>query len=471
MNSPLTSPVPPPDLTAFKQTLELTYARVSAGLLSNKRPYDWRTSQLRALKRLIDENGDALCDAMWKDLRKSRFECEATEQGVVLAEISVTLKNLKKWMKPRRVSTPLYNQPGRSFIVHEPLGLSLIIGAWNYPINLTLAPLVGAIAGGNAAIIKPSEISVHSAKILAELIPKYLDPELFAVVQGGADETDLLLDKKFDTIFFTGSGTVGKIVMGKAAQHLTPVTLELGGKSPSVVLSDANIEVAARRIAWGKFMNAGQTCVAPDYVLVHPSIKEKFVNELKKSISQFYPGDIRSGPDYCRIINQKNFDRLKKLLDQSKTIWGGETKREELFIAPTLISASFDDVIMQEEIFGPLLPIIEMSEEQQMIAAINSRPKPLAFYLFTSSHASQERFLSLTSSGGVCLNDVILHLPVPDLPFGGVGASGMGHYHGKYSFDAFTHSKGVLEKSTWIDISIRYAPYSLRNMKILRWLF
>ncbi len=455
----------------FSDKLDVDYNRIRNSLRITTRDYHWRMNQLQALKRMIVENDDRICQALWFDLRKSKFECVATEQGVVISEIDHTLKHLAGWMKPIRVTTPLFNQPGVCSIHHDPLGLALIIGAWNYPIQLLLAPLVGAIAGGNAVVLKPSELAVQTADLVAKLIPLYLDKDLITVVEAGPEETGVLLDKKFDTIFFTGSGTVGKIVMTKAAVHLTPVTLELGGKSPAIVLSDADIEVAAKRIAWGKFMNAGQTCVAPDYVLVEPSVKEKLVAELKKAIAQFYPGDILASPDFCRIINQKNFDRLKSLLDESKIISGGESRREELFLGPTLINANFEDAIMQDEIFGPLLPIIEVADTQKMISFINSRPKPLALYLFTSHSETKDKFLNLTSSGGVCVNDVVLHLPVVDFPFGGVGASGMGHYHGKYSFTTFTHEKGVLEKATWIDIPVRYAPYNVRNLKILSWLF
>jgi aldehyde dehydrogenase (NAD+) len=459
------------NLDAFKNQLDQVHSRLRTGLGNNPRDYDWRIGQLKALKRLLDENDDAISEAMWKDLRKSKFECEATEQGIVLAELNVTLKKLKKWMKPRYVSTPLYNQLGRSWIIHEPFGLALIIGAWNYPINLTLAPLVGAIAGGNGAIIKPSEISAHTGKILGELIPKYMDPELFAVIQGGAPETDLLLDKKFDTIFFTGSGPVGKIILSKAAAQLTPVTLELGGKSPAVIMPDADLAVTARRITWGKFMNAGQTCVAPDYLIVHPSIKDELVREIKKCLTESFGADSSKSSDYCRIINAKNFDRLQKLAQGLPLLEGGVFDREALFISPTVLTGTAESAIMQEEIFGPLLPILDILDVSEVIKFINSRPKPLALYLFTKSSELVERFAHSTSSGALCVNDVVIHMPITDLPFGGVGASGMGHYHGEYSFKTFTHAKGILRKKFWPDIPVRYAPYTPLKAKILRWLF
>jgi aldehyde dehydrogenase (NAD+) len=458
-------------MKSFSDELNLVHSRLRSGLQENSRPYEWRMDQLRALKRLLEENDAALCEAMWKDLRKSKFECQATEQGIVLGEINLTLKKLKGWMKPIHVSTPLYNQPGRSWILHEPYGLALIIGAWNYPINLTLAPLVGAIAGGNGAIIKPSEISAHTGELLGQLIPKYLDQKLFAVIQGGADETSLLLDKVFDTIFFTGSGAVGKIVLSKAATQLTPVTLELGGKSPAVIMKDADIAVSARRIAWGKFMNAGQTCVAPDYLIVHPSVRESLVLEIQKSLNEFFGSDISKSPDYCRIINAKNFDRLASLAEGHKVLAGGTFDRETLYIAPTLLEGNAQAKLMQEEIFGPLLPILEIEEASAIIKFINDRPKPLALYLFTKDDNMVARFSSSTSSGALCVNDVVIHMPIPDLPFGGIGASGMGHYHGEFSFKTFTHAKAILKKTFWLDVPVRYAPYTSFKAKILRWLF
>ncbi len=462
----------PNDLTQeFAQRLDATYSQIRQELEKNPRSYQWRIDQLGALKRMIEENDDALSNAMWKDLRKGKFECQATEQGIVLAEINHTLKHLKKWMKPRRVKTPLYNQLGRSRIVHDPYGLALIIGAWNYPINLTLAPLVGAIAGGNAAMIKPSEISAHTSAIIADLLPKYLDTKLFAVVEGGVRETGLLLDKVFDTIFFTGSGPVGKIILAKAALHLTPVTLELGGKSPAVIRPDADIKVSARRIAWGKFMNAGQTCVAPDYLIIHPTIREAFVDEMKKVLLEFYGHRASDSPDYCRIVNEKNFDRLTGLAKGLPVLHGGASDRGTLYIEPTIVAAKADSAIMQEEIFGPLLPVLEMDSLDEIVKFINARPKPLSLYLFTKSSTVVNRLVGSTSSGALCVNDVVIHMPEPELPFGGVGASGMGHYHGEFSFKTFTHAKGVLKKSFWFDVPVRYAPYTAFKARLLRWLF
>jgi aldehyde dehydrogenase (NAD+) len=290
-------------------------------------------------------------------------------------------------------------------------------------------------------------------------------------VEAGPEETSALLDRPFETIFFTGSGGVGKIVMGKAAQHLTPVTLELGGKSPAMVLNDADIDVIARRITWGKFMNAGQTCVAPDYILVQPEVKAKLIEAIRANIKASYGENPKLSPDYCRIINSRNFDRLSGFLADVKVLAGGETDAKELYFAPTLVECNLNSKIMQEEIFGPILPILEIASVEEMIKIVNARPKPLALYLFTKTEAHRQQVLSQTSAGGVCINDVVMHMPVPELPFGGVGASGMGHYHGEFGFRTFTHAKGVLRKGTWLDVPVRYAPYTIRNLKVLRWLF
>ena len=459
------------NLEAFQKNLKAVYSRLKNGLLNNPRDYDWRISQLEALKKMLVENDEAISQAMWKDMRKSRFECHATEQGIVLGEIELTMKKLKKWMRPQKVSTALYNQPGSSKIIFEPFGLTLIIGAWNYPINLTLAPLVGAIAGGNAAIIKPSEVSAHTAQLLADLIPKYLDPNFFAVIQGGVAETDILLDQPFDLIFFTGSGPVGKIILTKAAVHLTPVILELGGKSPAIVMKDADLGITARRLAWGKFINAGQTCIAPDYILCETGVRELLLLEFKKCLFEFYGKDIVASPDFCRIINEKNFDRLEKLTSGLEILHGGDFKRAELYISPTIVAAKPESPIMEQEIFGPILPILELQNLSEIEKFINERAKPLALYLFTKSDETIDRITNRTSSGAVSVNDVVLHMPMPSLPFGGIGASGMGQYHGEFSFKTFTHAKGILKKSTWLDVPVRYAPYTERKAFWLRWLF
>ncbi len=446
----------------FQKNLTDGLARLRATFKSGKtRSYDWRMGQLSALKRLLDENDEAINAALWKDLHKSPFECTVTEQGVVRGEIEDALKNLRSWMKTETMMAPLIDQPGSCEIRHDPLGVTLIIGAWNFPINLLLAPLVGAISGGNAAILKPSEMSVAVSHVIAELVPKYLDQDAFLVLEGAVAETDLILDQHFDLIFFTGSGPVGKIVMGKAAQHLTPVVLELGGKSPTLICKDANLKVAAKRVAWGKFMNSGQTCIAPDYVIIDASVEEQFVDLLTKAIFEIYGKDPKQSPDYGRIVNAKNYDRLLSLLKDGEVVTGGVSDSSERYIAPTiLVNVSAESKVMQEEIFGPILPVLPMVDLDAMIEFVNSRDKPLALYVFSEDRAKQERVLCETTAGGAAVNDVVMHMPIAGLPFGGVGPSGMGSYHGKYSFGTFTHAKGVLKKSTWIDVPLRYAPYT-----------
>ena len=435
------------------------------------RPYAWRVKQLGALKKFLTERESEIDQALWADLRKGHFEATVSEQGLVIGEIDFTLKHLKNWMQPKRASTPLIDQPGQCRIVADPLGVVLIIGAWNYPVNLLLAPLVGAIAAGNAAVLKPSELAPAVSSLMARFIPEYLDPGAFIVLEGGVDETQEILGIPFDSIFFTGSGKVGKIVMARAAENLTPVTLELGGKSPAVVLADADLEVAARRIAWGKFMNAGQTCIAPDYVLVEASIESRFADLLASSVREFYGEDPKQSSDYCRIVNQRNFERLLPFLGDGVKVCGGSSDPVERYIAPTVLrNVSPDAPIMKEEIFGPILPLVSVPSLEVAIRFITARPKPLSLYLFSKSAEMHRRVLEETSSGGVCLNDVIMHMPIPTLPFGGVGASGMGSYHGKNSFDTFTHYKSVLSKATWLDVPIRYAPYTASKLKWLRWL-
>ncbi len=464
-------PTDPAELAQFKINLDATYARLQNGLKTRERDYEWRMFQLHQLKTLIEENEDQIFAALWKDLRKNKFECQSTEHGVVISEIDDAMKNLRKWMRKERVSTSLYNWPGKSFIHREPYGLTLIIGAWNYPFQLTLAPLVGAIAGGNACLMKPPNMTPETSALIARLIPNYLDKELFAVVEGGKDEVTEVLKKKFDLIFFTGGTLVGQVVLTAAVANLTPVVLELGGKSPAIVMDDADVKVTARRITWGKFMNAGQTCIAPDYVIAQPAIKHQLVEEIRKSLKEFYGDDPQKSPDYCRIVNGHAFDRLATLTTGTDVVIGGKTDRNDLYIEPTVVLSKFDTEIMKNEVFGPILPVIEIEDPAAIMDFINSRPKPLALYLFTHENSVKKEFLNGTTSGGFVVNDVVMHMPQPSLPFGGVGASGMGHYHGKYSFETFTHARGVLQKSFAFDVPVRYAPYTDTKAKFLRWLF
>jgi aldehyde dehydrogenase (NAD+) len=419
----------------------------------------FRIAQLKILKQLVIENKEVIIQALKADLHKPEFETYATEIGVT-KEIDYALKHINNWTKPQKAAVPLEFFPYSAKIYPEPLGVVLIIGPWNYPFNLIISPLVGAIASGNCTIIKPSELAPHTSNLITELIYKYFSPEYITVVPGAVETSQQLLAEKFDHIFFTGGTAIGKIVMEAAAKHLTPVTLELGGKSPCIIDTDINLEHTAKRITWGKFINAGQTCIAPDYLLVDQKIKPDLVNALKKCLKEFYGENPATSGDYARIIHQKHFDRLANFLKCGEIITGGETNPEELYIAPTLLeNVSLTDTVMQEEIFGPILPIIEYTDINEAITLINSRPKPLALYLFSQNKKLQNRILQETSSGGICINDTVMQVGVSSLPFGGVGDSGMGRYHGKASFDTFSHYKSVLQNSFRLDINWRYAPY------------
>ncbi|MEA5580903.1 aldehyde dehydrogenase [Nodularia harveyana UHCC-0300] len=420
---------------------------------------NFRLEKLKILKQIIVENSPAIIQALKADLKKPEFETYATEIGVV-GEIDYAIKHLKNWTQPKKAAVPWKFFPYSAKIYPEPLGVVLVIGPWNYPLQLIISPLVGAIAAGNCTILKPSEIAPHTSSLVAEIIGKYFTPDYIAIVEGGVETSQKLLAEKFDHIFFTGGTAVGKIVMAAAAKHLTPVTLELGGKSPCIIDTEINLEYTARRIVWGKFINAGQTCIAPDYLLVDQKIKKDLINEMKKCLTEFYGDNPATSPDYARIISQKQFDRLANFLKDGEIIIGGETKPGELYISPTLLdNVSLTDAVMQEEIFGPILPIIEYTKITDAIALINSQPKPLALYLFTQNKNLQTQVLQQTSSGGVCLNDTVMQVGVSSLPFGGVGNSGIGSYHGKASFDTFSHYKSVLKNYFWLDLNWRYAPY------------
>lgn len=428
----------------------------------------FRIAQLRKLKQAIASNQAAIIAAVQSDLNRPEFE--AYFEMSVVGEIDGAIKKIKSWTKPKKVSTPIDQFPATAKIYPEPLGVVLIIGPWNYPFQLIMSPLVGAIAAGNCAIVKPSEISPHSSEIITSIIEKTFDPEYIAVVAGGVETSQQLLAEKFDHIFFTGGTAVGKIVMAAAAKHLTPVTLELGGKSPCIVDADVNLEYTAKRIVWGKFINAGQTCIAPDYLLADKKIKPQLLDRLQSYIAEFYGEDPRTSPDYARIINEKHFHRLQALLQDGEIIIGGKADPENRYIAPTVIDrVDWDAPIMQEEIFGPILPVLEYSSIEDAIAVINGRPKPLALYLFSGNKTYQQMVLQQTSSGGVCLNDTVMQVGVNELPFGGVGNSGFGSYHGKASFDTFSHHKSVLTKSFLFDLDWRYAPYK-GKLKLLKWL-
>jgi aldehyde dehydrogenase (NAD+) len=424
--------------------------------------YDFRREQLQKLKSAILRYEKELHDALFRDLRKSPEESWVTETGFLMSEISHTLKHLKRWMKRERVGTNLLNLPSRSYIYKEPLGVVLIIGPWNYPLQLLFAPLVGAIAAGNCVVLKPSEVAPATAAVMQKIIDEIFPAEYILCVQGdGAEVVPQMMNNfRFDHVFYTGSTTVGKIIYEMAARQLVPVTLELGGKSPCVVEADANIRVAARRIAVTKFSNAGQMCIAPDYVLVHRSKKEELVTALKATIAKFFTEDASASYNYGRIINEKQMGRLTGYLQHGKVIYGGKTDAASRFIGPTLLEdVPLDEAVMGEEIFGPVLPILTFDNFEEAKAIIGRNPNPLAFYIFTQSSALEKKWLAEIPFGGGCVNNASWHFTNFNLPFGGRGNSGIGAYHGKFSFDVFTHRKGVMKTPTWFDPDIKYPPF------------
>lgn len=431
-----------------------------------------RLDSLNRMEQMIRENTDQICQALFEDLRKPKQEALISEVAVTLEEITVARKNLKKWMRPKSAKTPLALWPAKSRIFSEPLGVVLVMGPWNYPFQLVFAPIVGAIAAGNCAMIKPSELTPKTSQLIERLVREYFSPQLLRVVLGGIPETTELLNLKFDHIFFTGSTPVGKIVMQAAAKNLVPVTLELGGKSPVIVCEDADLDLAARRIVWGKFYNAGQTCVAPDYLYVHESVADLLTDKIKTSIRSQFGDQASESPDLARIVNSRNTERLAALIDKSKVVCGGSFDVQSNYFEPTLMkNVSWDDKVMGEEIFGPILPILTFKDLSHLFALIRSKPKPLAAYFFSSSKEKQKAFVSDLSFGGGCINDLVVHLGNPFLPFGGVGDSGMGHYHGEDSFKTFSHSKSVMIRYGFLDLSARYAPYSDWKLKLFRLLF
>ncbi|MBD1842049.1 aldehyde dehydrogenase [Cyanobacteria bacterium FACHB-63] len=428
---------------------------------------EFRRTQLQRLKDAIVQYKDEIVKAAHADLGRPEFE--AYFEIATIQEINVALKQLKTWMQPKRIRTSVDQFPAKAWVQPDPLGVVLIIGPWNYPFQLMMSPLVGAIAAGNCAILKPSEQAPHTAKVIAELIQSAFPPDYIAVMEGNATVSQALLAEKFDHIFFTGGTAIGRIVMQAAAKHLTPVTLELGGKSPCIVDMDVRLDYAAKRIAWGKFINAGQTCIAPDYLLVDRRIKSDLIELMKRSVDEFYGEDPAKSPDYGRIINQHHFQRLSTLLNNGECVLGGTVDPATRYIAPTILDrVSWDDPVMQEEIFGPILPVLEYDDLTDAIAKVNARPKPLALYFFSKDPQKQEKVLRSTSSGGVCLNDTVMQVGVNELPFGGVGESGMGRYHGRASFETFSHPKSVLKKSFWLDLDWRYAPYTAKRLQAIR---
>jgi aldehyde dehydrogenase (NAD+) len=418
---------------------------------------------------MVLEQQDEIFVAMRQDLGRCNMESWTAELGGVISEVDHSLKHLKKWVKPRKVATPIIAQPGKSYILPEPLGTILIIGAWNYPLLLVLSPLISAVSAGNNALIKPSELSANVSKLLAKLIPQYLDNDAFAVVEGAVDETTELLKHQFEHIIYTGGEVVGKIVMRAAAEFLTPVTLELGGKSPCIVDSSTDLEVTAARIVWSKWMNAGQTCVAPDYVLVEKSFAPQLIDAIKNKLTDFYTVDAANSQDYGRIVSERHFLRVISYLDGQDIVHGGKHDITNKYIEPTVVlNPDHDSPLMQQEIFGPILPIVTVTSIDQSISFVNQRAKPLALYIFGKNDELEQQILTSTSAGMVCINDGFMFAANPNLPFGGVGNSGTGAYHGKIGFDNFSHLKTVMKRSFWFDVPLRYPPFTSKKFKLLK---
>lgn len=428
---------------------------------------DFRIEQLQRLKTLLLSNQNRLNDAIYADFKKSPFETFTNEFGLVFLDIDEACKKLKSWSKRKRVRTNWVNFPAKSYIIPEPLGVSLVIGAWNYPYQLSFAPVIAAIAAGNTVILKPSELPSNTSRVMAELINSHFETAFFHVVEGGISETTALLEQRFDKIFFTGSPNVGRIVYQAAAKHLTPVTLELGGKSPAIFTENANLKMGVKRLIWAKFLNSGQTCIAPDYVLLPKSMKDEFLLLAKEEI-EFAQYSVQNG-NYIQIINDRNVQRLKQLLDPEKVYSGGKTDEEERIIEPTLLhNITFSDPIMQEEIFGPLLPVLTYDSLDEAIAEVKNREKPLSCYIFTNDSSLKNKLLSEISFGGGAVNEAIMHISNSRLPFGGVGQSGTGSYHGEAGFRTFSHYKSILEKASWFETKLKYSPYSEGKLKWIK---
>ncbi len=431
------------------------------------RSLEFRLAALRKLQKAVRDHEKAICDALLKDLNKQPFESYMAEIGMVLDEVRFHIRHLPRWMKDKRVPTPLVQFHAVSFISPEPYGVALIMAPWNYPILLCLDPLIGAISAGNCAVVKPSAYTPATSQVIADIVKTIYPPEYITVVQGGRQENTALLEQTFDYIFFTGSVSVGQVVMEAAAKHLTPVTLELGGKSPAIVDASANLKLAAKRIAFGKLLNGGQTCIAPDYVLVEASVRDTLVQNLKEVLDEWFPNGDYS--DQVHIVNERHYQEKKALLEGQTIAFGGVFDDERHTMEPTvLIDVDPESAVMQEEIFGPILPVITWTSLDEAIDFVRNRPKPLALYLFTGKRAVEKRVLDNCSFGGGCINDTVIHLATSYMGFGGVGHSGMGSYHGKRSFDTFTHYRSIVRKSTWLDLPFRYFPYTERKLKLIR---
>lgn len=452
----------------YQQVLNQQQLYFASGITKN---LNWRRQQLKQLQLLLTSHQSELLQALQQDLAKPSFEAMLSEINYLHSDIKHCLSKLKSWAKPRRVSTGLRTFPSMAFIQPEPYGSILIISAWNYPLQLALAPLVAVLSAGNCAVLKPSELAPATSAIMARLLPLYLDKEAVVVIEGGVAETTELLKLPFDHIMYTGNGQVGKIVLRAAAEHLTPVTLELGGKSPVYVDSSADLKLTAQRIAWGKWLNAGQTCIAPDYILAHKDIAQSLADEIKVQLHQMYGADPKLSPDYGRIINQRHLKRVQSYLDGTNVYHGGEVDLEQLYFSPTLVlDPPLESPLMTEEIFGPVLPLISIGGFDAAVAFVQKRDKPLSAYLFSNSSTQQQQWVEQISSGSQCINDVLMFMAVSELPFGGVGPSGMGQYSGKAGFEQFSHLKSVLKRPLWPELPVRFAPYADWKAKVLNWL-
>lgn len=452
--------------------LEIVEKQKSLANVGFAKDVSYRKKQLLLLKKVLKENEFYLYQAIFDDLKKSRFETYLTELSIIYNEIDHSIKHLNKWSKPVRVKTSLSNIPGKSFIIPEPFGTTLIIGAWNYPYQLVLAPAIAALAAGNTAILKPSELPNCTSTALKDIINNNFDSGYLHVIEGGVETTTELLKYSYGKICFTGSTTVGKIIAKAAAETLTPTLLELGGKSPCFVFPDVDIKIAAKRIAWGKFINAGQTCIAPDYLYVHSSIYDEFLEELKKQTQLIVGENPLVSESYVRIINNKHFLRLENLIDNKKIFSGGSCIESENYIEPTILKdVTWDDECMREEIFGPILPVLRFNRINDAISMVKAGSKPLALYVFTKKKEHQSMIVDTLSFGGGCVNDVVMHFSNHYLPFGGVGNSGMGNYHGKYGFNAFSHQKSIYKRHIWIEPNLKFTPYTKLKFTILKYLF
>lgn len=439
-----------------------------------KNDIGYRKETLKKLLYNIQKSEDLIVQALYDDFKKPEFEAVLTETNYVISELKDTIKNIYSWAKPKNILPSLLNFPSTDYIYKEPYGKVLVIAPWNYPFQLALCPLVAAVAAGNRVVLKPSELTPHTSAIITKIISKTFHVKHVEVVEGGVEASNKLLAKRWDYIFFTGSVSVGKIIAKAAAENLTPVTLELGGKNPCIIDETANLKLAAKRIVWGKFINAGQTCIAPDYILIQKNMKVNFVSFLIDEILNAYGKKIDKSPDFARIINTKNWLRLDSMIEREKVIFGGETDAEKLYISPTLIDEpALDSPVMREEIFGPILPILTYENESDIENVISQYEKPLAFYVFSENNSFAKKLITTYSFGGGCINDTVVHFSNKRLPFGGVGHSGIGAYHGQLSFDIFSHHKAVVKKANWLDLPMRYAPYKdkLTSLKrLLDWL-